>query len=162
MDKFTTHTGTAPPSAAQQCRHRPDHPGGLPQAGHQDRLRGRAVRGLAQRPELRAQPAAVRGCDDLDPRPRLRHRLVPRARGMGPAELRLQGRHRFAVRRHLPGQLGKAGLLIAVVDQKIIEELWDFVEAHPDRADHCRPCRRRITRRGFPGGSRSTTTPDGG
>ena len=26
---------------------------------------------------------------------------------------------------------GKAGLLIAVLDQKIIEELWDFVEEHP-------------------------------
>ena len=26
---------------------------------------------------------------------------------------------------------GKAGLLIAVVDHKIIEELWEFVEAHP-------------------------------
>ncbi|GAA1428869.1 3-isopropylmalate dehydratase small subunit [Microlunatus lacustris] len=26
---------------------------------------------------------------------------------------------------------GKAGLLVALVDQKIIEELWDHVEAHP-------------------------------
>jgi 3-isopropylmalate/(R)-2-methylmalate dehydratase small subunit len=26
---------------------------------------------------------------------------------------------------------GKAGLLVAGVDQKIIEELWDFIEAHP-------------------------------
>jgi 3-isopropylmalate/(R)-2-methylmalate dehydratase small subunit len=31
------------------------------------------------------------------------------------------------------GNSGKAGLLIAVVDQKIIEELWDFIEDHPDR-----------------------------
>ena len=29
------------------------------------------------------------------------------------------------------GNSGKAGLLIAVVDQKIIEELWDLVEANP-------------------------------
>jgi 3-isopropylmalate/(R)-2-methylmalate dehydratase small subunit len=29
------------------------------------------------------------------------------------------------------GNSGKAGLVIAVVDQKIIEELWDFVEANP-------------------------------
>ena len=29
------------------------------------------------------------------------------------------------------GNSGKAGLLIAVVDQKIIEELWDFIEEHP-------------------------------
>jgi 3-isopropylmalate/(R)-2-methylmalate dehydratase small subunit len=29
------------------------------------------------------------------------------------------------------GNSGKAGLLVAGVDQKIIEELWDFIEAHP-------------------------------
>ena len=29
------------------------------------------------------------------------------------------------------GNAGKAGLLIAVVDQKIIEELWDHIEARP-------------------------------
>ena len=29
------------------------------------------------------------------------------------------------------GNAGKAGLLVAGVDQKIVEELWDFVEAHP-------------------------------
>jgi 3-isopropylmalate/(R)-2-methylmalate dehydratase small subunit len=29
------------------------------------------------------------------------------------------------------GNSGKAGLLVAVVDQKIIEELWDFVESSP-------------------------------
>ena len=29
------------------------------------------------------------------------------------------------------GNSGKSGLLIAIVDQKIIEELWDFVEENP-------------------------------
>jgi 3-isopropylmalate/(R)-2-methylmalate dehydratase small subunit len=29
------------------------------------------------------------------------------------------------------GNSGKAGLLIALVDQKIVEELWDYIEAHP-------------------------------
>ncbi len=29
------------------------------------------------------------------------------------------------------GNSGKAGLLVAVVDQKIVEELWDFVEQNP-------------------------------
>jgi len=29
------------------------------------------------------------------------------------------------------GNAGKAGLLVAVVDQKIIEELWEYIEAHP-------------------------------
>jgi 3-isopropylmalate/(R)-2-methylmalate dehydratase small subunit len=28
---------------------------------------------------------------------------------------------------------GKAGLLVAVLDQKIIEELWNFIEEHPER-----------------------------
>ena len=48
------------PAAPQQRRHRPDHPGRLPQAGHPHRLRGRPVRRLAQRPGLRAQPPGVR------------------------------------------------------------------------------------------------------
>ena len=26
---------------------------------------------------------------------------------------------------------GKAGLLVALIDQKIVEELWDYIEAHP-------------------------------
>ena len=29
------------------------------------------------------------------------------------------------------GNAGKAGLLVAAVDQKVVEELWDFIEAHP-------------------------------
>ena len=60
MDAFTTHTGVGVPLRAQQRRHRPDHPRGLPQAGHPHRLRGRPVRGLAQRPRLRAQQPDVR------------------------------------------------------------------------------------------------------
>ena len=31
------------------------------------------------------------------------------------------------------GNSGKAGLLVAVIDQKIIEELWDFIEDNPDK-----------------------------
>jgi 3-isopropylmalate/(R)-2-methylmalate dehydratase small subunit len=29
------------------------------------------------------------------------------------------------------GNSGKAGLLVGVIDQKIIEELWDYIEEHP-------------------------------
>lgn len=29
------------------------------------------------------------------------------------------------------GNAGKAGLLVALIDQKVVEELWDFVEEHP-------------------------------
>jgi 3-isopropylmalate/(R)-2-methylmalate dehydratase small subunit len=32
------------------------------------------------------------------------------------------------------GNSGKAGLLVAVVDQKIIEELWSFIEESPAKA----------------------------
>ncbi|HEY5783745.1 MAG TPA: 3-isopropylmalate dehydratase small subunit, partial [Microlunatus sp.] len=31
------------------------------------------------------------------------------------------------------GNSGKAGLLVAVIDQKIIEELWNFIEESPDK-----------------------------
>ena len=49
---------------------------------------------------------------------------------------------------------GKSGLLVGVVEQKIIEELWDYVEAHPANADHRGPGRadrspRRASRRPF-------------
>jgi 3-isopropylmalate/(R)-2-methylmalate dehydratase small subunit len=44
---------------------------------------------------------------------------------------------------------GKAGLLIAVVAQKIIEELWDFVEEHPAAPITVDLARRRITAEGF-------------
>ncbi|MFC7619504.1 3-isopropylmalate dehydratase small subunit [Microlunatus sp. GCM10028923] len=47
------------------------------------------------------------------------------------------------------GNSGKAGLLIAVVDQKIIEELWEFVEADPSRELTVDLGERKITADGF-------------
>lgn len=47
------------------------------------------------------------------------------------------------------GNSGKAGLLIAVVDQKIIEELWEFVEADPSRELTVDLAERKITADGF-------------
>jgi 3-isopropylmalate/(R)-2-methylmalate dehydratase small subunit len=47
------------------------------------------------------------------------------------------------------GNSGKAGLLIAVVDQKIIEELWDFVEEHPGAPITVDLVSRQITADGF-------------
>ena len=32
------------------------------------------------------------------------------------------------------GNSGKSGLLIAVVEQKVVEDLWDYVETHPGNA----------------------------
>jgi 3-isopropylmalate/(R)-2-methylmalate dehydratase small subunit len=43
------------------------------------------------------------------------------------------------------GNSGKAGLLIAVVEQKIVEELWDLVEANPAAALTVDLVERRIT-----------------
>ncbi|HLT59600.1 MAG TPA: 3-isopropylmalate dehydratase small subunit [Microlunatus sp.] len=47
------------------------------------------------------------------------------------------------------GNSGKAGLLIAVVDQKIIEELWEYVEADPSRELTVDLVERKITADGF-------------
>ena len=44
---------------------------------------------------------------------------------------------------------GKAGLLVAVVNQKIIEELWDFVEEHPAAPITVDLIGRQITADGF-------------
>ena len=47
------------------------------------------------------------------------------------------------------GNSGKAGLLIAVVEQKIVEELWDHIEAHPSDALTVDLRERTITATGF-------------
>jgi len=47
------------------------------------------------------------------------------------------------------GNSGKAGLLVAVVDQKIVEELWEFVEANPSRPLTVDLVERRISADGF-------------
>jgi 3-isopropylmalate/(R)-2-methylmalate dehydratase small subunit len=47
------------------------------------------------------------------------------------------------------GNSGKAGLLVAVVEQKIIEELWDFVEEHPAAPITVDLVSRQITAEGF-------------
>jgi 3-isopropylmalate/(R)-2-methylmalate dehydratase small subunit len=44
---------------------------------------------------------------------------------------------------------GKSGLLVAVVDQKIVEELWDYVEAHPSAPITVDLVERQITAEGF-------------
>jgi 3-isopropylmalate/(R)-2-methylmalate dehydratase small subunit len=44
---------------------------------------------------------------------------------------------------------GKAGLLVGVVEQKIIEELWDYVEAHPAAPITVDLVERQVTAEGF-------------
>jgi 3-isopropylmalate/(R)-2-methylmalate dehydratase small subunit len=44
---------------------------------------------------------------------------------------------------------GKAGLLVGVIEQKIIEELWDYVEAHPAAPITVDLVERQVTAEGF-------------
>jgi 3-isopropylmalate/(R)-2-methylmalate dehydratase small subunit len=44
---------------------------------------------------------------------------------------------------------GKAGLLVGVVEQKIIEELWDYIEAHPAAPITIDIVERQVTAEGF-------------
>jgi len=44
---------------------------------------------------------------------------------------------------------GKAGLLVGVVEQKIIEELWDYIEAHPAAPITIDLVERQVTADGF-------------
>ena len=57
MDAFHTHTGIGVPLRVQ-CRHRPDHPCGLPEAGCRNRFRGRPVRWMAVRPRHSSSTSA--------------------------------------------------------------------------------------------------------
>src|SRR4051794_7873720 len=50
------------------------------------------------------------------------------------------------------GNSGKSGLLIAQVDQKIVEELWDFVESQPGTALNVDLAERTVTAPGFQAG----------
>jgi 3-isopropylmalate/(R)-2-methylmalate dehydratase small subunit len=47
------------------------------------------------------------------------------------------------------GNSGKSGLLIAVIDQKIVEDLWDYIEAHPSAPITVDLVERQITAEGF-------------
>ena len=44
---------------------------------------------------------------------------------------------------------GKAGLLVGLVEQKIIEELWDYIEAHPAAPITVDLVERQVTAEGF-------------
>ncbi len=44
---------------------------------------------------------------------------------------------------------GKAGLLVAVIDQKVVEELWDYIEEHPGAPLTIDLDGRQITAEGF-------------
>ena len=82
----------------RERRHRPDHPGALPQGHDQGRARRAPVRRLALRrrrraqARLRPQPARGAGRAGAGRRRQLRLRLLARARALGAARLRLPRR----------------------------------------------------------------------
>ena len=105
------HRHRRPPRPVRR-RHRPDHAQRVAEAGGAHRLRRGPVLRLAARPRLRPQPPRARGRHHPGDGRQLRHRLVPGARGVGPARPRLQGGRVPRLRRHLPvNNCTKAGLL---------------------------------------------------
>ncbi len=47
------------------------------------------------------------------------------------------------------GNSGKAGLLVGVIEQKVVEELWDYIEAHPAAPITVDMVERQVTADGF-------------
>ena len=92
-------------------RHGSDHPEAVPEADRADRLRRVPLlrlapgRGRAAAARLRAERPRLRRREDPDRGCQLRLRLVTRARRVGAPGLRLRGRDRAVVRRHLRDQL---------------------------------------------------------
>ena len=62
---------------------------------------------------------------------RLRHRLVPRARRLGPDRLRLPRRDRPPVRRHLPHQRHQGRPAAGILPEATVAALQDAAEADP-------------------------------
>ena len=98
MDKFDTHTGTALPLRRSNVDTDQIIPAvylkRVTKTGFEDGL----FAAWRNDPDFVLNQPAVRGRDDLDPRSGLRHRLLPRARRLGLAELRIPGGHRLPVR----------------------------------------------------------------
>ena len=98
MDAFTTHTGIGVPLRRSNVDTDQIIPAvylkRVTRTGFEDGL----FAAWRNDPALRAQPAGVRRGLGAGRRSRLRHRLVARARRVGPAELRLPGRALPALR----------------------------------------------------------------
>ena len=102
MEPFTTHTGRA----VSLRRSNVDTDQIIPaeylkrvsRAGFADGL----FAAWRADPEFVLNQPEAEGGDDPRRRPRLRHRVIPRARRVGPHRLRIPGRHLGPVRGHLP------------------------------------------------------------
>ena len=133
MEKFTVHTGTALPLRRSNVDTdqiipavylKRDHP-------HTASRTGSSPPGAATRASSSTSPQYA-GAIGARRRPRLRHRLVARARGVGAAGLRLPGR---ASRRASPTSSAatpaRTGCSPPRSTQDVVERLWDLVEADP-------------------------------
>ena len=107
-------------------------------------------------PGVRAEPARVRGSDDPDRGPQLRLRLVARARGLGDPGLRLRGRRRAVVRRHLRLERRADRARHVTLPEKQVRELMEAAELTVDLEAQT------ITDPGGDARSRSTSTRSAG
>ena len=111
MEKFTTHTGVGVPLRRSNVDTDQIIPAvylkRVTRTGFEDGL----FAAWRNDPDFVLNNDGVRRRLGAGRRTRLRHRLVARARRVGAAELRLQGRDLAALRRHLPRQLrqGRTG-----------------------------------------------------
>ena len=168
MEKFTTPHRHRRPAAPQQRRHRPDHPGGLPQAGHPRPASrtGCSRPGATTRPSCSTSTAYAAGSvlvagPDFGTGSSREH-AVWALQNYG-FKVVISPRFGDIFR----GNSGKAGLLAAQVDEKVVQRLWDLprvaAPARPSPSTSSRgPCEpaRASTRSRTP--STSTTTRAGG
>ena len=115
METFTTHTGRAVPLRRSNVDTDQIIPAVYLKRVTRTGFEDGPVRRLAQRPRLRAEPAAVRRARRSWSPARLRHRLLARARRLGAADygFRVVISPRFGD--IFRGNSGKAGLLTASV-----------------------------------------------
>ena len=165
MEKFTVAHRRRRPAAPQQRRHRPDHPGASTSSGSPAPASrtGCSPPGAATPTFVLNQPAVRRRRRSWSPG-RTSAPAPPASTRSGRCRTTASGsssRSRFAD--IFRGNCGKAGLLTAVVEQDVVEELWAAIEADPGTAvtvdlEAATVTLRRAGRRR----SRSTTTPAGG
>ena len=100
--------------------------------------------------------------DDLDRRSGLRHWLVPRACGLGTAELRVRGRDRLPLRGYLPWQFGQGRAADRSRRSEDHRGALGLRRRTPCCGHHCRSSAVRSRPTDSAPNSKLTTTPDGG
>ena len=163
MDAFTSHTGTALPLRRSNVDTDQIIPAvylkRVTKTGFEDGL----FAAWRNDPDFVLNLPQYAGATILIAGSRLRHWFVPRACGLGPAELRVQGGDRVALRRHLPGQLGQGRPADRGRRAEDHRGALGLRRGTPCRAHHRRPRQPADHRRRLPHRhSRSTTTPGGG